>query len=408
MPTAVDRILEWHRSIHSPHLGEKLRRLCDSPFRFYRGTFFLFAADVRRFPALDANGLITGDVHAENYGAFRSVAGGIVYDINDFDEATHGLYDYDLLRLATSLVLASYGQHRLGAALDAAESALRAWIDGIRKWRNFDREQFAGLAEAAEVRKLLKSSKEKSRPAFLKKIAKRGPGGLFVFRGDDEYRRVPEAEAAVRRVLSGYLEHCLAPKNAVASRYVYQDVATRMAGTGSMGRMRFALLLDKNLEEKADYPSLRLIEWKQALDSAYDVSRPHCSHGRAGQVFAYTTRFQLFPKRYLGTAHLSGIDMQAREIGSNDQRFAPKRFATPARLAKVGAIFGSILARCHLLGSLGETGPRDVPMRIAREEDRYVNRLLGFAANYAAEVCDAHHELLARREEVEAAWTRQD
>ncbi|MBL8179511.1 MAG: DUF2252 family protein [Bryobacterales bacterium] len=406
MPSAVDRILEWHQNVSSPQLQEKLRRLCDSPFRFYRGTFFLFAADVKRFRASDAGGLIVGDVHAENYGAYRSVTGDIVYDINDFDEATSGAYEWDVLRLTVSLMLASLGEHRFGDTLHAAEAAVRAWLDGLRRWDKYSREQFEHLPEAEEVRELLKESKEESRTEFLKKLVKPGRDDVFHFRDSDGYERIPAAEPAVRRALAGYLSTCLAPKNAVPSRYVLQDVATRQAGTGSMGRHRYALLLDKGLEKKPEYSSLRLVEWKQSLDSALDSARPHAGRRRAEQVFAYTTRCQLFPKRYLGTAQMSGMPMQAREIGANDQRFSPKRFATPARLSKAAAIFGGILARCHLLGANAGAGPRTIPDEIAGYEDRYVNRLLGFTASYAAQVCDEHAELLARRDEVERAWQR--
>ncbi len=347
-----------------------------------------------------------GDVHAENYGAFRSVTGNIVYDINDFDEATDGAYEWDVLRLTVSLMLAGLGQHRYGDTLHAAEAAVRAWLDGLRQWRAYSRKAFEELPEADEVRDLLKSSKEQSRVKFLKKLAKPDGEGSFRFEGDEDYTRVPEADAAVRRALPEYLTGCLAPNNAVPSRYILQDVATRLAGTGSMGRHRYALLLDKGLKDKPEYSSLRLVEWKQALDSSLDTPRPRAGMRRAQQVFQYTKRFQLFPKRYLGVARMSGLPMQAREIGSNDQRFSPKRFATPARLSRAASIFGAILARCHLLGAAGSEGPRAIPDLIAGQEDRYVNRLLGFTASYAARVCDEHAELLARREEVARAWRR--
>ncbi len=406
MPIAVDRILDWHQSIHSPQLIEKLRRLCDSPFRFYRGTFFLFASEVKRFPTSGASGLIVGDVHAENYGAYRAVTGDIVYDINDFDESTQGCYEWDVLRLTTSLVLASMGEQRFGDTLHAAEAAVRAWLEGLVNWRKFSRKQFESLPEAEEVRDLLKDSKEKSRTEFLKGLAKPGPEGGFHFRDSEGYQRIPEAIPAVRRALNGYLSGCLAPKNAVPSRYILQDVAARAAGTGSMGRHRYALLFDKGVDEPADYDSLRLVEWKQAMDSALDTARPHVSRRRAEQVFAHTTRCQLFPKRYLGMAQMSGLPMQGREIGSNDQRFSPKRFSTPARLSKAGAIFGAILARCHLLAAGDDVGPRTIPGLIAGQEERYVNRMLGFTASYAAQTCDDHFALVQRREEVERAWLR--
>jgi uncharacterized protein (DUF2252 family) len=71
MRSAVDALLKWHASIESPDLPRKLAKLLESEFRFFRGTFFLYADDLRKkrfselFRAgLHAEGVIIGDVHS--------------------------------------------------------------------------------------------------------------------------------------------------------------------------------------------------------------------------------------------------------------------------------------------------------------------------------------------------------
>ena len=77
-------------------------------FRFFRATFFRFAQTWREhFPELEAIPLVpsVGDAHLENFGTWRT-PGGLVWGINDFDEAGRYPYAFDLVRLATSALIA--------------------------------------------------------------------------------------------------------------------------------------------------------------------------------------------------------------------------------------------------------------------------------------------------------------
>ncbi|HUQ91562.1 MAG TPA: DUF2252 family protein [Bryobacteraceae bacterium] len=408
--SAVDALLKWHRPFRSSDLLLKLQKMTASPFRFFRGTFFLYAADLAgpfRDPRpLDDHGRIVGDVHTENYGTFRSIGGEIVYDINDFDEATSGLYELDIRRLSTSLILSALEiGHTLGDGLNAAEGAVRAWIEGLHRGANLRRKDFEAQGNGGPVRALLSLAQEKSRAEFLKGLANEAAPGQFVFRLRQDLHPVTEAERkAALRALPMFLKDCLAPRDARPGRYRFQDIAARTAGNGSLGRVRYAVLLDKGQRKRTTYSSLRLMEWKQALDSAYDSPQPHSSRSRAKSVFEAMRILQVSPKRYLGYTRMLDMPMQAREWGANDQRFAAEDFRRGSSFQSAAALFGSILARCHLLGTPGKEGPRRIPLRIAAAEGRYINRILQFSSAYAEQMHLDHEELLARRQEVERAW----
>jgi uncharacterized protein (DUF2252 family) len=108
-------------------------------------------------------GPIVGDLHTENFGAFRALTGDIVYDINDFDEASRGSYEIDLRRVVTSILLAALGRgHSRGVGVQAAECAARSYLETLGRLEEIrDRKKFEKLSETTEILKLLHKAAEK-------------------------------------------------------------------------------------------------------------------------------------------------------------------------------------------------------------------------------------------------------
>ena len=84
----------------------KMGRMAAEPFAFFRGAAPLMAADLAPLPVTGLRVQICGDAHVRNLGAYAAPDGHLVFDINDFDETIRGPWEWDLKRLATSLVLA--------------------------------------------------------------------------------------------------------------------------------------------------------------------------------------------------------------------------------------------------------------------------------------------------------------
>jgi hypothetical protein len=105
--SVAEEIAENNRD-RKPKLVElKLRRMAQDPFAFFRGTDHLFANQWPRLapPDVGPSVLICGDLHLENFGAYRAGDGTFLYDINDFDEALVAPCSLDLVRCATSILL---------------------------------------------------------------------------------------------------------------------------------------------------------------------------------------------------------------------------------------------------------------------------------------------------------------
>src|ERR1035437_4972460 len=84
----------------------KMGRMAASPFGFFRGAVPLMAADLATLPVTKIEVQICGDAHVRNMGCFAAPDGRLVFDINDFDETIRGPFEWDLKRMAASLVLA--------------------------------------------------------------------------------------------------------------------------------------------------------------------------------------------------------------------------------------------------------------------------------------------------------------
>jgi uncharacterized protein (DUF2252 family) len=96
----------------------KMGRMAASPFGFLRGAAPLMAHDLSEWPTTGLHVQMCGDAHVGNLGAFAAPDGHLVFDLNDFDESMPGPWEWDVKRLATSLVLA-------GRVAGESESACR-------------------------------------------------------------------------------------------------------------------------------------------------------------------------------------------------------------------------------------------------------------------------------------------
>lgn len=82
-------------------------RMLASPFTFYRGAALLMAHDLSQTPDSDITVQLCGDAHLSNFGVFGSPERELMFDVNDFDETLPGPWEWDLKRLATSVLIAS-------------------------------------------------------------------------------------------------------------------------------------------------------------------------------------------------------------------------------------------------------------------------------------------------------------
>jgi uncharacterized protein (DUF2252 family) len=399
MRDPVREFQEFNRPFarRSPELLRlKVARMAEGPFAFFRGTFHLFARDVLAedagaLPLLSGSGpelTLVGDVHAENFGAYKADDGLVHYDVNDFDEATSGRFDFDACRLATSHFLAAR-EH--GADLpDAARvvlAGLSSYADTVRRLlkktadRNLDYNENCP-SHCPAVDALLAAGAAAKRPDFIGRLTETHNGKRRLKRSLNFFN-LPDAEReqAVRLLADYRARH---HRDDVAKDYYeVDDVCGRVSGIGSMGRLRYVVLV----HGKGGPARNVLLEFKESRPSAYDVCRgrdlgPEALVKRAEHVYEVQKRAQAASSAHLGWAVDGGLSFQARELGPADARVDPKALKGADVLAGVARVQGAVLARIHARSAADAVGPAN-PLAELADPDAFAQRVLAFALAYA-------------------------
>jgi uncharacterized protein (DUF2252 family) len=397
----------------------KVARMAEGPFAFFRGTFHLFARDVLdtaseivlpRVPdgaELD----LVGDIHSENYGTYKAADGLIHYDINDFDETTRGRFDFDVSRLATSLFLAA---RERGEVVDQAVQVLLAFLNSyteaarrfIKKGKALDPD----ISETAPcgcqpLDDLVKSSAAVKRPDFIGKLTETSSGSRRLVRSS-RYFNLPDGEREqALRLLEDYRKRM--PEPPTADYYTVEDVCGRVAGIGSMGRLRYAVLIAGKGSKDARNV---LLEFKESRPSAYDLQRQRdgtaeALAARAERVITVQRQSQAASSAFLGFAVDGGMSFQVREVGPADTRLDVKTLKNGRQLEEVGRVLARILARTHARAVTQAVGPSN-PLAELEDAGSFCQRVLAFALAYADLTHRDWARFVGQRAELEnvSAW----
>ena len=120
----TELLLESNEGRISELIPIRFGRMAQSPFAFYRGAAALMAADLASTPTSGLSVQACGDAHLMNFGGFATPERNIFFDINDFDETLPAPWEWDIKRLAASIVVAARHLEILDS--DAAKAATEA------------------------------------------------------------------------------------------------------------------------------------------------------------------------------------------------------------------------------------------------------------------------------------------
>ena len=354
-------------------LRRKLAALAATPFQFFRGTFHLMADDLFKSRVSLAQGaapegLIVGDLHLENFGVYRGQSGALVFDVNDFDDVGFGPIDLDLRRLCTSALLLPDVAPKV--RLEVAVAIAQAWLQELRKiGGRFPVPAWTEDRAEGPVAGLLQQSARRMQEDLISKAA---PDGERIADGPKFAHVDQHWWDLAREAFSEYVEHLRALRAPDAPKgWDVLDVAYRFKGTGSLGRMRFTLLLGQGRGR-------RLVELKEARPSAMDLARGRSpDRERAHVQTAAIRRLQGDPWPRVAATRLGETSALARENEPEERKIDGDWLARDAAdLQLYGQQCGQVLARLHarmnapgLLGA--DWSPEDTARTAVEFAERY-------------------------------------
>jgi uncharacterized protein (DUF2252 family) len=329
----------------------KWARMNASPFSFFRGVAALMAADLATMPTTGLVVQLCGDAHVQNLGAYAAPDGHLVFDLNDFDETIPGPWEWDVKRLATSLVLA--GRQAGGGKRDCA-AAVRAFVESYRESMDrFSRMKVLDLAkwevqrhcQSGPVRAVLQTAERATPDATLKKLTV--PSGKNTRRFRDRPPLLCHAAKRMREAvvsaLVPYRQTLGADRRQVLDAYRPVDVVFKVVGTGSVGTRDYVVLLFGN---GADDPLF--LQVKEELPSCYARylgGAPVFPH-QGRRVAEGQRRLQTVSDPFVGWTTLRGSDYLVRQLADHKAVIDPAELKGAA-LMEYGLVCGEVLAKAH-------------------------------------------------------------
>lgn len=402
-PDPVEQIIESHRGRLDRLIPLRVGRMVVSPYGFLRGTAVVMARDVAKLPATGITPVICGDSHFGNFGFYASPERDLVIDLNDFDEAHPGGWEWDLRRLVASIWVAGrQNSHSEQTCSVAAAACVAAYRGEVRLLA--DQPLLSRSYQRLDVDRLLATTSQRSLKAEIDRAAKRArsrTSDRALPRFTEEHagrRRIVEEPPLITRVgdseyelvgaaLDEYLT-TLAPhwRRALAG-YTLVDIAHKVVGVGSVGLRAYVALLEGSSPD--DVVFLQLKQARRSVLAQY-VHGGSAWHEHQGQrVVEYQQALQTVSDQLLGWTSFGGRQYYVRQFRNMKGTIALDAIDSHA-LADYAGVVGQLLAKGH-----ARTSGASMISGYVGSSDRLDVALARFARRYADQT-EADHGALVR------------
>jgi len=351
----VETLIDQGKSRVADLLGIRYGRMQTDPFAFLRGAAAVMASDLSHTPTTNIRMQACGDAHLNNFGSYATPEGAPVFDINDFDETLPAPFEWDLKRLATSLVLAGrVAQYSAKAARGLAFAAVQSYREHIstlarlpplEAWNaRVNLRQAINRIDDLKVRATVKR--------HLEQVLQSGSEhfGLVEEKGGKvQIREKPplvyhlNAHALpANKAFASYTKTLQEDRRVLLHRYALQDVAFKVVGVGSVGTFCAIGLLT------AGDGTPLLLQIKEAQESVlapFAGASKYSNHGE--RVVVGQRMMQAASDIFLGWTRepIDGRHFYIRRL--KDARLADIGTQLEAALPFYAALCGRTLARAH-------------------------------------------------------------
>lgn len=390
---ALDRIEAAARGRLPELIPVRHARMAASPFAFYRGTADVMAADLRTLPSTRIDVQICGDSHIGNFGIHGTPERALVFDVNDFDETTTGTFEWDIKRLATSIVLlareADLPERAGHDAVRAAINAYRMTMERIAQLPVLDAwamqldegllRNFTGGDDQRFDRAFRKARANTSMRVFPK-LARETGGTARIVESPPLIVRPQHTRTALQLLRGGMQEYratLAEERRYLLDRFRIADLALKVVGVSSVGLRAYIVLLLGPRDEPL------FLQAKEARPSVAAKRGRKVDHeGR--RVVLGQRMLQAASDPLLGWTTVNGVPYYLRQL-RNMKYSLDAGVHTSARLPMIAAACGAALARGH-----ARSGAADLITGYLGSGDAFVEACTTFARAYADQVTADH------------------
>jgi len=380
-------------------------RMLVSPFAFFRGGAYVMAADLADGPRTGLHAQLCGDAHLSNFGVFAAPDRRLVFSINDFDETLLGPFEWDVKRLAASLVVAGRDQgFKVATLRSVVRAAVREYRQAMRRFAEIQnihvwyarldvatiRKHLGARASSKQMKRIQSSVASVRTKDSLRALTKlcRMVDGEFRIVGDPPLVTpiedvMPGAEQehledVVRRMIHTYRRTLQQNRRHLLESYRYVHAARKVVGVGSVGTRAWILLLTGR--DEADPLFLQFKEAEPSVLEPFLGKSKYGQHGR--RVVEGQRMMQAAPDILLGWERISTIDGQERDFYIrqlwDSKGSAEVESMDSAGLEAYGRICGWTLARAH-----ARSGDRIAIAAYLGSGDVFDRAMATFAETYA-------------------------
>ncbi|MDH6568938.1 uncharacterized protein (DUF2252 family) [Streptomyces sp. SAI-117] len=399
-------IIEKQSATRLPELVPvRYGRMSESPFRFYRGAAAIMASDLAETPRTGFRTQLCGDAHMLNFRLLASPERRLMFDINDFDETLPGPWEWDVKRLAASLVIAGRANGfstKERAAI--VRATVRSYRENMRAFAGFGNLAvwYAQFDEKWVEERFGADLSARGRDRWTRALAKaRSHDTLQVFGKltvviDGKRRIAPDpplvtrleellpddrrgqVEQQISRLIERYGETLQSDRRFLLEQYRVADMARKVVGVGSVGtRCWIVLLLGRDDEDPL---------FLQAKEADESVLAPHVgatAYPTQGErVVSGQRLMQATSDIFLGWERVEGLDGRRRDFYVRQLRdwkwVAVAEDMVPRGMRTFGALCGVTLARAH-----ARSGDRVAIAAYLGGGDSFDRALVTFAERYA-------------------------
>ena len=362
----VNTMIDEQNRTRLPELIDLRReRMAVSPFTFYRGTALIMAHDLSHQAITGAPLIICGDAHINNFGLYASPERRLVFDLNDFDEAVPGPWEWDLKRLVTSIILCGedlrLSDNQVKEAATKATQHYRYELRKLMESSSLDR-FYSSIGEddildsvskknKDTYKKVIKKAKNRNSQQVISKMTQNDAYGRRVFIENPPVLTHLDAALAgdVEAAFEAYKQTVRADIALLLSQHLLTDVARRVVGVGSVGTRCYLLVLTC---ENASHLVLQIKEASPSVVSRYNpivgspLGKLNPEQNNGLRVTTYQQILQAYSDPFLGHFQANGRDFYVRQFRDMKGSFEMNELTNQGFLDYVEGC-GLMLARAH-------------------------------------------------------------